>query len=289
VRREAAGVDVHASLSAIKVHGIEAATTAAMDLVKLLGSRGVSRDEPAERMVRDLMGLAILGGTVELQKIVIYNEMTRELAKTRATPKKTTMAATPVEFVDEADIDEALEAALIDVVAAAHPLEVSLRGRWYYDSGPDRVALVRRGGVVVGVTGVVFAVFAATADCAAGVSGLVGVGGDAGGADEIANGAGGVEGHALVFGWEKAGGPIDRASGRKPAGIGQHDEGRQVFVFRAQSITEPRAHAGKAIERESAIHLEGGRGVVITPGEHRVDEAKIIHTARDLRQQTAHP
>ena len=150
VRREAAGVDVHASLSAIKVHGIEAATTAAMDLVKLLGSRGVSRDEPAERMVRDLMGLAILGGTVELQKIVIYNEMTRELAKTRATPKKTTMAATPVEFVDEADIDEALEAALIDVVAAAHPLEVSLRGRWYYDSDPDRVALVRRGGVVVG-------------------------------------------------------------------------------------------------------------------------------------------
>jgi len=70
----AAGVDVHGALSVIKVFGIEAALQAAQDLVRLLGSRGVSVDEPAERAVRDLLGLSILGGTVELMKMIIYDE-----------------------------------------------------------------------------------------------------------------------------------------------------------------------------------------------------------------------
>jgi len=72
--RYVAGEDVFGSLSIIKTFGIERAIEAAQDLVRLLGSRGLSTEEPAERLLRDLLGLSILGGTVELQKIVIYNE-----------------------------------------------------------------------------------------------------------------------------------------------------------------------------------------------------------------------
>jgi isovaleryl-CoA dehydrogenase len=82
LERMAAGDDVHASLSVVKVHGIEAAIDAAQDLVRLLGSLGVSVDEPAERLLRDLLGLSILGGTVELHKIVIYDETVRALSPT---------------------------------------------------------------------------------------------------------------------------------------------------------------------------------------------------------------
>ena len=69
-----AGVDVHGALSVSKIFGLEAALQAAQDLVRLLGSRGLSTDEPAERLVRDLLGLSILGGTVELMKMIVYDE-----------------------------------------------------------------------------------------------------------------------------------------------------------------------------------------------------------------------
>lgn len=75
--RYAGGEDVFGSLSIVKTFGIEKAIEAAQDLVRLLGARGLSTDEPAERLLRDLLGLSILGGTVELQKIVIYNEAAR--------------------------------------------------------------------------------------------------------------------------------------------------------------------------------------------------------------------
>lgn len=75
--RYVAGEDVFGSLSIVKTFGIESAIEAAQDLVRLLGARGLSTDEPAERLLRDLLGLSILGGTVELQKIVIYNEAAR--------------------------------------------------------------------------------------------------------------------------------------------------------------------------------------------------------------------
>ncbi len=75
-----AGVDLHGSLSVIKIFGVEVALQAALDLGRLLGSRGVSTDEPAERLVRDLLGLSILGGTVELMKMIVYDEARRHLS-----------------------------------------------------------------------------------------------------------------------------------------------------------------------------------------------------------------
>ena len=81
VADHAAGRDVHGALSSTKVFGIEAALQAAQDLVRLLGGKGISVDEPGERLLRDLLGLSILGGTVELQKLIVWDELRRRLRR----------------------------------------------------------------------------------------------------------------------------------------------------------------------------------------------------------------
>ncbi len=73
-----AGIDVHGALSVCKIHGVEAALLAAQDLVRLLGSKGISTSEPAERLVRDLLALSILGGTVELQKLIVWDDLQKK-------------------------------------------------------------------------------------------------------------------------------------------------------------------------------------------------------------------
>lgn len=146
------GEDVHASLSITKIHGIEAALDAAQDLVRLLGSRGLSVDEPAERLLRDLLGLSILGGTVELQKIVVYNESVRALASNSARAQAD--ITSPIVIMGDAlidvltTVDGALERELVRLVAAAFPDEPGLRGAWYYDTPPDFVVIARRATVV---------------------------------------------------------------------------------------------------------------------------------------------
>ncbi len=72
-----AGRPVHGPLSVLKLYGVDAALAAASDLVRLLGARGVSAHEPAMRVVRDLHALSILGGTAELMKMVIFDEMVK--------------------------------------------------------------------------------------------------------------------------------------------------------------------------------------------------------------------
>ena len=89
--------------------------------------------------------------------------------------------------------------------------------------------------------------------------------------------------HSLMIGRQKAGGPVDRTACRKAAGVWQDDESRQVLVDRAQPIAQPGPHAGKAIQGEPRVHLEGGRGMIITLGGHRMDEAKVIHTSGEMR------
>lgn len=144
------GEDVHASLSVTKIHGIESALDAAQDLVRLLGSRGVSVDEPAERLLRDLLGLSILGGTVELQKIVVYNESVRALTKRPLAANDGVathiMGDVLVDVIER--VDKQLEKELVRLVATAYPDEPSLKGAWYYDSVPDVVVIARRATVV---------------------------------------------------------------------------------------------------------------------------------------------
>jgi hypothetical protein len=97
------------------------------------------------------------------------------------------------------------------------------------------------------------------------------------------------EGDALVVGRQESRGPIDRSAGRQSARVGQHHERRQILVLRTQSIAQPGSHAGESVERESAVHLEGRRSVVVALGEHRVDEAQIVDAPGQVRQQIAHP
>jgi len=145
VRDHERGADVFGTLSVIKLHGLEAATESAQGLMRILGSRGVRRAEPTERMVRDLMALAIFGGTVELHKVVLYGETVRE--HRRAVEWR----AVGVKVHHVPTLDASLEAALIELVARALPGEAALRGRYYYDSAPEHVVVATHEGRPVGL------------------------------------------------------------------------------------------------------------------------------------------
>ncbi len=149
---------LHATLSVVKVHGIDAAITAASDLIRLLGARGLSTSMPAERLLRDLMGLSILGGTVELQKIVIYNEMARAHRARHARRTETrddtrsavSISLRPIDTVTPED--EVRYRALVKRAFADEP---SLGGAWYFGARPRAVVEARVGGALVGVRTVV--------------------------------------------------------------------------------------------------------------------------------------
>jgi isovaleryl-CoA dehydrogenase len=162
---------LHATLSVIKVHGIDAAITAAQDLVRLLGARGLSTDVPAERLLRDLMGLSILGGTVELQKIVIYNEMARAYRATHPRPRADVDRGAGVDKgADDVkvnvDVNVVVRAVADGVATADEDVyrslvkrafkdEPSLGGGWYFGTRPTAVMEARVADVVVGIRTVV--------------------------------------------------------------------------------------------------------------------------------------
>lgn len=147
-----AGRDVFGALSIIKAWGVEAARQAAEDLIGLLGSRGLRESERAQKDFRDLMGLSILGGTQELQKIVIYRETVKAMSTTPpAAPAKAKAEGVSIEVRSFAEIDRSLEAALVALAARAIPNEPALAGRFYYDSKPDSVVVARHEGRVIGV------------------------------------------------------------------------------------------------------------------------------------------
>jgi ribosomal protein S18 acetylase RimI-like enzyme len=131
------GDDVSETLSVVKIHGVEAAIEASEDLMRLLGGRGMGKHETAEKFHRDLLALSILGGTVELQKILLYQELTRRRVQERGPLKKGADVAMTVHEV--AQLDAALERALVQLTARAFPGEAALEGRFYYDTRPDLV------------------------------------------------------------------------------------------------------------------------------------------------------
>jgi alkylation response protein AidB-like acyl-CoA dehydrogenase/GNAT superfamily N-acetyltransferase len=144
-----AGEDVSEQLSMVKVHGIEAALAASADLVRLLGGRGVGRFELAEKYHRDLLALSVLGGTVELHKIVIYGELSRRLLAhlTPAPPPRPDVTLT---VHDVRELDEKLERSLVELTAQLFPEEPALRGRFYYDTRPDHVVAAWKDGRLAG-------------------------------------------------------------------------------------------------------------------------------------------
>jgi ribosomal protein S18 acetylase RimI-like enzyme len=145
------GAAVADSLSIIKAHGLEAAIQAAQDLMRLLGGRGLRKQEMAEKDLRDLLSLAILGGTVELQKIVIYNETVRQLADSTLPAAPESPPDVQLEVLANGTLERSVREALIQLTARVFPREPTLKGRYYYDSEPDQVVVARKGGTVAGM------------------------------------------------------------------------------------------------------------------------------------------
>ncbi len=144
------GEEVTEQLSMLKVHGIEAALQASADLVRLLGGRGVGRFELAEKYHRDLLALSILGGTVELHKIVIYGEVSKRTVAELAAGPAAPAGDLVVTCHDGRELDEPLERSLVELTARLFPGEASLRGRFYYDSRPEHVVVAWKGGKLAG-------------------------------------------------------------------------------------------------------------------------------------------
>jgi len=146
------GEDVYGTLSILKLHGVEVAVDAAQGLMRVLGGKGLRQGEGAEGMLRDLLCLSVFGGTVELHKVVLYNETVK--ARVRARPSPTGDEALEVHATDA--LPSSLEAELCALVARLFPDEPSLAGRYYYDTRPDLVVTVRRNGALAGFRAITF-------------------------------------------------------------------------------------------------------------------------------------
>lgn len=143
------GEDVSVALSTVKVHGVEAAIEASEGLMRLLGGRGMTKLELAEKLHRDLLALSILGGTVELQKVVLY----QELARRRSGEPATTPPGRPdvtLTVHEAATLEPALEVSLVELTARLFPGEPALAGKFYFDTRPDFVIAAWKDGRLVG-------------------------------------------------------------------------------------------------------------------------------------------
>jgi isovaleryl-CoA dehydrogenase len=146
------GEDVFGTLSIIKLHGVETAVDAAQGLIRVLGGKGLRKSEGAEGMLRDLLCLSVFGGTVELHKVVLYNET----VKARGRVRPATSGDEALEVHDAGALPPGLEPELCALVARCFPGEAKVHGRYYYDTRPDLVVTVRRGGALAGFRTVTF-------------------------------------------------------------------------------------------------------------------------------------
>jgi isovaleryl-CoA dehydrogenase len=146
------GEDVHEQLSIIKIHGVDAAVRASEDLMRLLGGRGMGKLELAEKYHRDLLTLSILGGTVELQKIVLYGELARRWTAEHPAPPARRCTDVDLTVHDTADLDPRLQAALVELTARLFPDQPALAGTFYYDTRPERVVAAWKEGRLAGFT-----------------------------------------------------------------------------------------------------------------------------------------
>jgi isovaleryl-CoA dehydrogenase len=147
------GEDVSEQLSLVKVYGIEAAISASEELMRLLGGRGMRKQELAEKYHRDLLALSVLGGTVELHKTVIYTELLKRWKKGAEGAAAGTTPSCPdltITVHDAQDLEEGLEKKLVDLTARLFPDEPALQGKFYYDTRPDLVVAAWKEGALAG-------------------------------------------------------------------------------------------------------------------------------------------
>ena len=99
----------------------------------------------------------------------------------------------------------------------------------------------------------------------------------------------GCDGRGLMDGRQKSCAPVDHAARRQAARVGQHDEGRQVFVLTAEPVGHPCAHRGESGQDESAVGHKHRRPVQRALALHRMDEREVVHALGQLGKQVAHP
>ena len=92
-----------------------------------------------------------------------------------------------------------------------------------------------------------------------------------------------VEMRALMLGRQKSGAPQRLAVGR----IAQGDEPGQVPVFAAQSVRNPGAERGAGRGDVAGVNQVPRGRVRRIEGEHRADDAKVVHDLRGTRQKLA--
>ena len=68
---------LHAKASAIKLHASEMAGRVVDRALQVLGGRGYMRENPVERLYRDLRVDRIWEGTSEIQRVVVANELVK--------------------------------------------------------------------------------------------------------------------------------------------------------------------------------------------------------------------
>ncbi len=94
--------------------------------------------------------------------------------------------------------------------------------------------------------------------------------------------------NALKFARQKTRRPLPRRD-RLRAGLalrGQHDVARQIVGLRAQSVEQPRTHAGAALDDGAGVHERVGRVVIDLLRVHRADDADVVRQLRDVREET---
>ena len=66
------------------------------------------------------------------------------------------------------------------------------------------------------------------------------------------------------------------------------NESRQVLVFAAQTVEQPRTHAWPRERLFARVHLQAGAVVVDVVRHHRTNDAQVVDAGRQLRKQFAH-
>jgi alkylation response protein AidB-like acyl-CoA dehydrogenase/N-acetylglutamate synthase-like GNAT family acetyltransferase len=138
-----------AALSVIKLWGAEVAINSCELLTSMLGSRGLRAESGVQKDLRDLKALSILGGTAELQKMVIYKETVKEFQGKQISAAPANQGIT-FEHVTTQGINKALESSLIALTSRAFPGEETLAKKYYYDSVPTELVLARLNGNLIG-------------------------------------------------------------------------------------------------------------------------------------------
>jgi hypothetical protein len=94
---------------------------------------------------------------------------------------------------------------------------------------------------------------------------------------------------ALMRRWHEAARPVRRAADRTAARIEHHHVAREILVHRPEPVAEPRTHRGIALDDTAAVHLQHRRAVREAVRVERLDDRKLVHLRRKMRQRVRAP